>query len=185
MTSLGRNVAQRGVALAALLCTVWALPFVLACSPLSYGILEIERHTVVIIEGERHVVIRVSPEVLMEASNVLLAVSLPAEGIDSITLLPDSPSLMGASTGGGPMVRTLSASTDVVDGLGACASDGLCEVGFTIFVEPSLELEGTEPEVFVTVRGVHREAEHTFSEAADIELEVDGELPVQATRGFR
>lgn len=162
-------------------CLLAALPLVLACQPTPHGTLNVEGHTLALIDGERHFVIRASAAAIDEASSMHFTITADADGADALTVVPDAATVTGTSVGRGSF-STFMASQPFLDAIrDGCGADGVCEMGFTVFVEPPAD--GTPSgEVALAIYGA-APPDRFFSDAASLELEVDGEDAVAAERG--
>lgn len=171
--SVVRRTAQGGLVLVSV-----SLPFVLACPPLSRGTLEVTPQRVAVGTGEVHFIVRVSPQALAEADAI--GISASVTDASSIALLPDSADHVGVSVrsdGRGGAV----AYRDFIDAVGAsCGTAAPCELGMTAIVEDA----DAAAELSIAVVASRRPDE-TFSEAASLELVIDGLAAVSAERRSR
>jgi hypothetical protein len=164
----------------------WALalgaPLVLACMPTPRGTLSIDGQVAELRALETHFVLRIDAASLAHADSLVLSAGAD-DGVDAIVLLPDDPAHGGSSFARDDGAFRVQAHASLLAALdSACDADGICEIGMTVLVEPSPDAGTPEPsEVGLSVRAATA-PEGEFPDSARLELEVDGELPVLATR---
>jgi hypothetical protein len=169
------------------MCCALALvaPLALGCPPAPRGELRIPPTTAALAGNEVHFVVRANATALAHAESMQLFVNVPAEGVEALALVPDEPELTGVSVGSEPLWVNLSANLPLAAILRErCADDGICEVGITAVVTP---IEGSEipPSAVDLGASAFTDVEETFPVSATLELEIDGEAPVAATRSDR
>jgi hypothetical protein len=156
---------------------------VVACQPIPRGHLRTEPSTTALASSEVHFVVRVNADALALAEWVSVTVSVPAEGVDAVALLPDDPELTGVSVGSGALFVNLSASLGLAEMLRErCDADGICEVGITAIVTPSTDVDGIAASEVSLTASASTEPEGRFPETALLELEIDGEAPIAGAR---
>lgn len=168
------------------MCCALALvaPLALGCPPVRRGELRTAPTTAALAGGEVHFVVRANGDALAHAESVLLFVNVAAEGVEALALVPD-PGVTGASVGSEPLWVNLSASLPLAPLLRErCAEDGICEIGMTAIVTPVEGSVTSASAVDISVRAF-TELEGTFPASSSLEVEIDGEAPVAATRWDR